>query len=369
MPLIKDLVNKQPIPAELKTKQKDYLPVGILPIIDQGQQLIGGYSDDTSKVLSCNLPAIVFGDHTRAVKYLDMPFGAGADGIKVLLPKTNVCPKYLYYGLQYIVSKMPDRGYSRQYQYVEKENLSLPEYNKQERIVAHIEELFSQLDSGVETLKKTKQQLEVYRQAVLKEAFSCCDKMVSIESVCSHVTDGDHMPPPKSTTGIPFIMISNVENNRICWDKTAFVDKTYYNTIDSKRKPQNGDVLYTVTGSYGIPILVDYEKEFCFQRHIALLRPKTTILQKYLYFALMEPSVYAQAPAQATGTAQKTVGLGVLRRIQIPYTNIENQRRIVQKIEICLSVYDSIVRTVEGSLTYADYLKHSILKQAFEGRE
>lgn len=238
---------------------------------------------------------------------------------------------------------------------------------EQQRIVAHIEELFSQLDSGVETLKKTKQQLEVYRQAVLKEAFSCCDKMVSIESVCSHVTDGDHMPPPKSTTGIPFIMISNVENNRICWDKTAFVDEIYFNAIDAKRKPQNGDVLYTVTGSFGIPVLVDYEKDFCFQRHIALLRPKTTILQKYLYYALMEPSVFAQASAQATGTAQKTVGLGVLRKILIPYTDsIENQQRIIQKIEACLSVHDSIVQTVNETLQYAIFLKQSILKQAFE---
>ena len=84
MALYKTLVKKVSISPEKKTKQKDYLPKGQLPIIDQGQQLIGGYSDNPDLQLSCNLPVIVFGDHTRAVKYVDFPFGAGADGIKVL---------------------------------------------------------------------------------------------------------------------------------------------------------------------------------------------------------------------------------------------------------------------------------------------
>lgn len=364
----KTLVKIIPVPPDKKTKQKDYLKKGQLPIVDQGQSLIGGYTDDANMTVECELPAIVFGDHTRAVKYITFPFGAGADGIKVLQPKEIILPLFLYYATQYIVAKMPNRGYARHYQYVEKEDLPVLPLSEQGRIVARIEELFSQLDSGVETLRKTKQQLAVYRQAVLKEAFEGCKEYVTIESVTQHVTDGDHMPPPKADSGIPFIMISNIEGNDICWERTAFVGRKYYENIDSKRKPQIGDVLYTVTGSYGIPVLVDFDKEFCFQRHIALLRPNNTIEQRYLYYALMEPGVYAQATKGATGTAQKTVGLGVLRRIEIPFfSDRSEQIRIVEDIGSKLSVCVSIEQTVDTALQQAEAMRQSILKQAFEG--
>ena len=235
--------------------------------------------------------------------------------------------------------------------------------------MARIEELFSQLDAGVETLKKTKAQLAVYRQAVLKEAFSDCKNHVTIASITQHISDGDHMPPPKADSGVPFIMISNIEGNIICWENTSFVGRNYYESIDSKRKPQIGDVLYTVTGSYGIPVLVDFDKEFCFQRHIALLRPKDTIEQKYLYYALMEPGVYAQATKGATGTAQKTVGLGVLRKIEIPFIfDRSEQMRVVENIESKLSVCDSIEQIVDTALQQAEAMRQSILKKAFEGR-
>lgn len=284
-------------------------------------------------------------------------------------------PKFLFY---YFLRKQFQKDCINASQGVAQLNLStkwLEQYpvpvlsiEEQKRIVAKIEELFSELDNGVETLTKTKQQLAVYRQAVLKEAFASCTKKVTVESVCQHVTDGDHMPPPKTKDGIPFIMISNIENHVIDWSNTAFVGDEYYNNIDNKRRPAKGDVLYTVTGSYGIPVLIDFEKEFCFQRHIALLRPKDIIKQKFLYYAMQEPGVYAQATKGATGTAQKTVGLAVLRKIQIPFCDdIDTQTEIVNDIEAKMSLCDSIEKTVDTALQQAEAMRQSILKKAFEG--
>ena len=245
----------------------------------------------------------------------------------------------------------------------------LPELSEQQRIVDRIEELFSQLDSAVETLQKTKQQLAVYRQAVLKEAFECCTQKISVESVCEHVTDGDHMPPPKSVNGVPFIMISNIKNNVIDFSNTAFVGRDYYEKINNKRRPQKGDVLYTVTGSFGIPIVVDYDKEFCFQRHIALLRPKKIITQRYLYYVLQTPYVYSQATSCATGTAQKTVGLNVLRKMLIPFIDsIEEQEKIITELESKISMCENIEKTVDTALQQAEAMRQSILKKAFEGK-
>lgn len=121
--------------------------------------------------------------------------------------------------------------------------ITVPSLPEQERIVTRIEDLFSELDKAVETLQTTKKQLAVYRQAVLKEAFAEVDKTIAVESVCAHITDGDHMPPPKSLHGIPFIMISNIEDNKINWDSTNYVGIEYYNQIGEKRTPKRGDVL------------------------------------------------------------------------------------------------------------------------------
>ena len=297
--------------------------------------------------------------------------------IQGLVPKSKELkfnPLFLQYQLSQIMQHLKYQGQGTTISGITKKKLCdvklfLPSIEVQDHIVSHIEELFSELDNGVETLRKTKQQLAVYRQAVLKDAFSGCDKQASVSSVCAHVTDGDHMPPPKAASGIPFIMISNIDGNRIDFSDTAFVGRDYYENIDSKRRPQVGDVLYSVTGSFGIPVLVDFEKEFCFQRHIALLRPNDSILSRYLYYAMQAPDVYAQASKGATGTAQKTVGLTVLRKILIPYTEDKTeQEQIVREVENKMSVCDSIEKTVDTALQQAEAMRQSILKQVLEGK-
>lgn len=90
MAIYKDLVKKVRIPSEKKIKKKAYLNKGLLPIIDQGHFLIGGYTNDFSKTIVCDYPVIVFGDHTKCVKFITFPFAPGADGIKILQPKKEI---------------------------------------------------------------------------------------------------------------------------------------------------------------------------------------------------------------------------------------------------------------------------------------
>ena len=81
-----------------KIKTLDYLDSGKFPIIDQGQDFISGYTNDTSLVYDDELPVIVFGDHTLSVKFIDFPFGIGADGTKIIHSNQEKClPKFLYY--------------------------------------------------------------------------------------------------------------------------------------------------------------------------------------------------------------------------------------------------------------------------------
>ena len=169
--LFKNCVKKISIPHEKKIKQKDYLSQGTIPVIDQGETFIGGYTNDANTILKCPFPVIVFGDHTKTIKLVNFDFAPGADGIKVLKPTEQYDIRFFFYAMQYVTGKMQDRGYSRNYQYLEKElipTFSLPE---QKRIVEKIDELFSDLDAAESELQIAKEKLNIYKQQIIDSAF------------------------------------------------------------------------------------------------------------------------------------------------------------------------------------------------------
>jgi type I restriction enzyme S subunit len=334
-----------------------------------------------------------------------------------VLNEINTDSKFLYYHLKgFWKRKNQDKQFGSATNYIRMGNFTdyefpLPPLPTQQAIVAKIEELFSELDKGIENLRTAQQQLKTYRQSVLKwafegkltslnhDSFDLVDeydlntnnqgnpdnhtnhrsdksalpkgwKWVKLKEIAKDISDGDHQAPPKSNTGVPFITISNVnkENNKINFSDTFSVSEEYFKKLKINRKPLKGDVLYTVTGSFGIPILIDFEKDFCFQRHIGLVRPLETTNQKWLYYLLQSPDVFNQAKSTATGTAQKTVALNSLRNFEVPYCKIEEQHQIVQAIESRLSVADKLEESIAQSLQQSEALRQSILKKAFEGR-
>ncbi len=162
-----------------------------------------------------------------------------------------------------------------------------------------------------------------------------------LSHICQSITDGDHQPPPQVPNGKPFIVISNVSAGKIDFSNTRYVPEEYYNSLDNNRKPIKNDILFTVTGSYGIVMKVKNDREFCFQRHIALLKP-LFIDSDFLVHWLRTPFVYEQCKETATGTAQKTVSLTSLKNIIIPLPPLSEQRRIVTKIEELLPIINHI---------------------------
>jgi type I restriction enzyme S subunit len=190
-----------------------------------------------------------------------------------------------------------------------------------------------------------------------------------VQDLCVSVTDGDHQPPPKALDGVPFLVIGNVsERGKLDFTDTRFVSLTYYRSLDEARRPKRGDVLYSVTGSFGIPVLVDVDQPFCVQRHLAILRPAKWCDSKYLCYALAAPATFAQASSIATGTAQKTVPLKGLRAIEVQVAPQNEQRRIVEVLDSYLTRLDA---AVEGLKRVGGNLKRyraSVLKAAVEGR-
>ena len=150
------------------------------------------------------------------------------------------------------------------------------------------------------------------------------------------VTDGDHLPPPQSNSGIPFLVISDVNTGVINFDKARFVPDSYYDSLPTIRKASIHDILFTVTGSYGIVIPVETKERFCFQRHIGLI--KTIESHEWLVFVLQSRYVQAYCDKVATGTAQKTVSLGALRDLPIPIPPRKEQERIGERLQEWLKI-------------------------------
>ena len=153
-----------------KLRKRDYELEGRLPVIDQGLSLIGGYTNDEELKVKCKLPVIVFGDHTKAIKYVDFDFVGGVDGIKVIKSQEMYHPKLFYYFLQAI--SIPDRGYSRHYQFLEKAQIPIPPLAEQEQIVSELERHLSVADAAEATLDAELKRAERLRQSILKHAFS-----------------------------------------------------------------------------------------------------------------------------------------------------------------------------------------------------
>jgi len=176
--------------TDRKVKQRDYLSSGELPVIGQGQELIGGYTNDAEKRVECELPVIIFGDHTKTLKYVDFNFVAGADGIKIIKPFAAFDPKLFFYFLHRL--DLPDRGYSRHFQFLRKEILPLPPLPEQRRIVAEIETQFTRLEAGVAALRRAQANLRRYRVSVLKAA--CEGRLVPTEAALARAEGRDYEP-------------------------------------------------------------------------------------------------------------------------------------------------------------------------------
>ncbi len=189
---------------------------------------------------------------------------------------------------------------------------------------------------------------------------------VRLEDICFVITDGDHQAPPKANDGIPFLVISDIITGIIKFDKCRYVPVEYYSNLETYRKPSKGDILFTVTGSYGKSVIVETDKRFCFQRHIGLIKP--ILITKYLNIVLCSEYIKKECDAKATGTAQKTVGLESLRNFYIPIPPLSEQLRIIDQCQICeeLLIKIDVGKKLLGALIEAS--KSKILDLAMQGK-
>lgn len=246
----------------------------------------------------------------------------------------------------------------------------VPPLPEQRRIVAILDEASEAIATAKANTEKNLQNAREVFASALAGTFSGGAEAISLSDISLTISDGDHAPPPKAPSGVPFITISNIdkETREIDFTNTFAVPREYFEGLKSHRRPQAGDVLYTVTGSFGIPVLVAGDTEFCFQRHIGLIRPRPDVNSRWLAYALLSPAAFAQADAGATGTAQRTVSLGTLRALKVPKVAIDAQCRDADRLDALDAEVDRLKRTSRAKLAALDELKGALLHQAFTGQ-
>lgn len=350
------------------------------PVLTAGKSFILGYTNETEGIFE-DLPVIIFDDFTTATQFVNFKFKVKSSAMKILHINTDlVLPKYIYYKLQtiHIDHSTHKRYWIQQYSKIK---VAVPSIPEQQRIVSRIEELFSSLDNAVETLQKTKEQLAVYRQAVLKEAFEgkYTPDVSMIEIAMDEITDGKEglrRGPFGSAIKKAFFVESGYkvyeQGNAInddCKRGHYYISEEKYNELSSfQLRP--GDFIVSCSGTIGkIAQLPANAEAGVINQALMRIRLKPEMIDPY-YFMLQFRSEGFQRKIVSRGS-----GMGNLAGIKefkmatmfVP-ENREKQEYIVAEIESRMSVCDSIEQTVNTALLQAEAMRQSILKEAFEGR-
>ena len=301
-------------------------------------------------------------------------------GLTAIRPSEILNLKYLLHYFRYFEAQLQQKGTGTTFKAITQDviknlEVPIPPLDEQERIVARIEELFSELDNGVETLRKTKQQLAVYRQAVISAAFPEMTKentvrLDEIADISGGITKGRDLSK-QETVHLPYLRVANVQN--------GYLDLSQMKTIELKVSEKekyllrSGDVLYTEGGDRDklgrgtvwndeIPNCVHQNHVFKARLDLKKANPR--------YVAYWSMSAFARNYFYNKGKQSvnlASINKTVLSALTLPLPSLPEQEATLREIESRLSVCDSIEKTVDTALQQAEAMRQSILKKAFEG--
>lgn len=356
-------------PTAYIVKSTDYSDAYATPVLTAGKSFILGKTNETDGIFD-QLPVIIFDDFTTATQFVNFRFKVKSSAMKILHINTDlVIPKYIFYRLQIIQF---DHSTHKRYwiQSYSKIKVLIPPLDEQFRIVARIEEFFSELDKAVDTLKTTKEQLEVYRQAVLKDAFSDFEKKDSIRNLTMVVTSGSRgWAKYYSNSGALFVRIGNLTHSGIDIDFRDIQHITPPDNAEGVRtRLQPNDVLVSITADLGsIGFVSEKVEEAYINQHIALVRFQNPVQGRFMAWYLRSEYGQKDLLKNKRGGGKLGLGLDDIRDTPVPIVDDITATEIVDKVEEQLSVCDSIEKTVDTVLAQADAMRQSILKQSFEG--
>jgi type I restriction enzyme S subunit len=250
--------------------------------------------------------------------------------------------------------------------------IPLPPLAEQRRLVERIDALAAKIEEAKGLRVTVNQELHAFLHShfnELYEAQCAINGATPLAEVCTSITDGTHLTPTFQEKGVKFIFVGNVSSSRLHFTGCKYVSPDYYSSVAQTRRPKRGDVLYSAVGAtLGIPAMVDSDEEFCFQRHVAIIKPNRSKLDsRYLWHMLRSGPLNRLAWASITGTAQPTVPLRAIKTFPIPVPSIAEQKRIVANLDELLTKTEEVKRQQVDISNELNAMLPAILDRAFRG--
>ena len=330
---------------------------------------MGGYTDDISLQYSGPLPVLLFGDHTRRVKYVDRSFVVGAEGIKILHPRDCLAPRFAYYHLN--AMPVSDRGYGRHFAILRSHNFHIPPQPEQRRIVEAIEALFSRLDAADSSLRNAQVRLARLRATALEQivltqaprAFIADILQRNRKAAYGVLQPGRHVPE-----GVPLVRVSDVQDGQVRIDGLKHVSPGVAAQYPRTRLT-GGEVLVTIVGTIGRAAVVPTSLAGGnVARAVAVLPVNDRVVPEFLALFLNAPSIRLSLNNLAHEVARKTLNLEDVRRISFPLPDLSRQHALVDMISARISAYNAAVADVDHTVRRSASLRTTVLDAAFAGR-
>jgi type I restriction enzyme S subunit len=289
---------------------------------------------------------------------------------KVVFDKLEVDKKYFMFTVSNLLNAMSKQTHGSTMRHITKPDFDnmpflLPPIEKQKQIAC-------ELDKCNELISKNKRILEKYDLLIKSRFIEMFGDPVQnpmgwevkkLGDICTKISDGVHAKPEYTTTGKPFISVVNINSGKLLFDDCKYVSEEAYEKMIKSTHPEKGDILYTKVGAtYGIPALVDTDRAFCLYVSVALLKPKSEIVNsQFLTTSMAQPYIKNQADKRIKGIGVPDLHLNQIREFEVlvPPLELQNQfNSFVQKI-------DKSKFAVQKSLEKAETLYNSLMQEYF----
>jgi type I restriction enzyme, S subunit len=340
---VADCLVRLPLATMRKLQTQDYRPSGRYPIIDQGQTLIVGWTDDESGLITQNLPVVVFGDHTRALKFVDFPFVRGADGTQILRPKAGIDPLFFYYALRAV--DLPGRGYNRHFKALKEKEISVPTDSEQSDIAGVlklVEDTLNLQDKELRAWERTKRATmrALFSRGLRSEAPKETEigaipeswDVTAIGDVASNTQYGLSVRGEPSGA-YPILRMNCQEDGAVHYRNLQYVDldPTTYETF--RLRP--GDLLFNRTNSIelvGRMAIVDDDQPAVFASYLVRLTVDSQrCLPRFLNYFMNWPATQDEIKKLASrAVGQANINASKLRTVLFPLPpTLDEQKEIV----------------------------------------
>lgn len=356
-----------------KIQRKDFLDEGLFPIISQEAEFINGYWNDDSALQKLDRPVVIFGDHTQVLKFVDFDFVRGADGVKVLSPRSFLHPRFFYYAL--MANPVRNLGYARHYRLLAKTEIQFPQdFDQQRRIVAILDDAFEGIAKATANAERNLVKARELLAAIRRKSFTSLQDtwpLSSLGEVCTFENGdrGANYPGKQHRVaeGVPFINAGHLTETGIDFSDMDYISPDRFALLgNGKIKPN--DVLFCLRGSLGKFACVDDLDTGAIASSLVIMRVTEKITLGYLLEYLAGPICAAMIAKHKGGAAQPNLGAKDLKKFTIPLPPQDVQQSIALELSSLAAQTRELESAYRSKLALCTELRQSLLHNAFSGQ-